>query len=405
MLQDMSRTKNLISFPRFNTYGCNPTKKWYVEYAYRTPDSDQEHRHRVYTGLCDGTIEERLKRGEELVASLTHWLKSGEYLRQEGCLRALKENETNRPEGALYAKALRVSKIDYWLKEYLAYIKPGLRISSYRTYKGELLFLKEYIEGELGNPSVFTLTRKDILPFFLRLADDKGLTRKTISKYQGRVYNLFAYIDRNSNGQMVKNPVYDIPRLGKIVDCSCVPVDADDRARLRAAIKPRQPFLWLACELEYYCAIRPGHEIRLLKVGDIDRENKTITIRAEIAKNKQTEKVDVPTCVLNLMEELGIFNYAPDLYIFTRYGYPGTQPLGISTLRARYNQYRKELGISERKTFYSWKHAGAISAARNGMPIIDLRDHMRHKSVATTEAYLRKYVPKKGVVEKYIDEI
>ena len=79
--------------------------------------------------------------------------------------------------------------------------------------------------------------------------------------------------------------------------------------------------------------------------------------------------------------------------------------MGKNTMRNRFNLYREELGISKDKKFYSWKHSGALSAIENGASIYEVKDQLRHKSIMTTEEYLKKRVPKSGVAADKMDKI
>lgn len=196
-----------------------------------------------------------------------------------------------------------------------------------------------------------------------------------------------------------------LPKYGKVIDCKPQPFTMDDRSRLKAAMMDKDPYLWLACEIQYYCAIRPGTELRLCKVGYIDREKLTITIPAELAKAKRTDTVGIPPALMEYMEKLGIFNYPADFYIFGSNRYPGSRPLGKNTMRNKFNLYREQLGISKDCKFYSWKHTGAISAANNNMPVMEMKDYLRHKDINTTMQYLSNRVPTVGKQTEYIDEL
>lgn len=403
------RTKQLISYPHLNDCKGDLSKRWYVEYAFRLPGDPQEHRYRMYDGLCSGDEQSRRASAQRLINYYTDYLKSGRYLLQQDSLDPVLPHETFRPEVERYNKQDRQLHVSTMMDDYLDYIRPSLRYSSYRTFRGCLLEFQRFVEQELDDMPIYNITRTHVIPFFTGLAasEGKNLCRKTIKRYIGNVQRFFEYcIDTWLESGLYpdfRNPIWKIPNNGKIVDCSPALIETNERELLKQAILPRQPYLWLACELEYYCALRPGHEIRLLRVGDVDRVHKVITVQATVAKNKRTEKVDVPSPVLELMEKLNVFQYDRNLYIFTKNGFPGEKPLAEHYLARRYSMFRDSLGIPADRHFYSWKHTGAVSAADNGMSIYDLKDHLRHKSIATTEQYLRKKRPKKSVAEQFID--
>lgn len=399
------RTKNLISFPRFNRQGEDLKKRWYVEFSYRLPADDKLHRYRVYTGLCSGTIQDRDCIGNKLVEYYTAYLKSGAYLNQEPNLNPLKYSEDHRPEQQQWDRERKSIMLDSLIPRYLNTIKPNLRKKTHQDYSTKLYVFSKWASEHMNNITVTMMQRKMIIPFFEHLASSTGLCRRTIEKYMQAVRTFFTWCEDVGIREYDTNPIKRIPKLGKVIDCSPGVFDMDERVRLRDAIKHKEPFLWLACEMLYYCAIRPGTEMRLLKVGDIDFTTRNICIRAELAKNKTTEYVGMPNCLYDYMIDLHLDLFDKNLYVFGRYGTPSIIPMGKNTMRNRFNSYRELLHISSDKKFYSWKHSGAISAALNGATIYEIKDQLRHRSIATTEEYLRKRKPKMGVAAEKMDKI
>ncbi len=399
------RTKNLISFPKYNRAKGDVTKRWYVEFAYRLPSDNDPHRYRVYSGLCSGSAEDRDKIAEKLIAYYTEYLKTGEYLNQQPNLNPLKESEDHRPEQRLWMENKKSMMLEELVSRYLAFIYPNVRKKTYQNYSSKLSVFAEYVNKNLPNLTVPQMQRKMLIPFFEELVNKNKLCRRTVEKYMQAVRSFFTWCEDIGVREDDTNPIKRIPKIGKVIDCSPGVFDIDERKRLRDAIKPKEPYLWLACEMLYYCAIRPGTEMRLLKIGDIDFVNKTICVRAELAKNKTTEYVGIPDSLLQYMFDLHLNMFDRDLYIFGRYGQPASVPMGMNTMRNRFNSYRELLRISPDKKFYSWKHSGAISAAQNGATVFELKDQLRHKSVQTTEEYLRKRQPKIGIAAEKMDQL
>lgn len=399
------RTKNLISYPKYNRANGNLQRKWYVEFSYRLPGTDDLHKYRCYAGLCSGTTEERDLIAAKLIDYFNEYLKSGAYLNQKPNLNPLKESETHRPEQQRWMREKRAIMIDSLVPRYLEYIKPNVRKKTHQDYSTKLKTFMSYANENLAGLTAVQIQRKMIIPFFEQLATKNKLCRRTIEKYMQAVRQFFAWCEDIGVREDMSNPVSRIPKFGNVIDCSTGVFDIDERVRLREAIKPREPYLWLACEMLYYCAIRPGTEMRLMKIGDIDFVNKNICVRAELAKNKTTEYVGMPDSLLQYMFDLHLNMFDKNLYIFGRYGQPSLEPMGKNTMRNRFNSYRELLKISTDKKFYSWKHAGAISAAQNGATIFELKDQLRHKSIVTTEEYLKKRQPKTGAAAKKMDRL
>lgn len=398
------RTKNLISFPRYNRRGGDLSKKWYVEFAFVAPDGEQQ-RYRVYSGLGKGTADDRDDIAKQLVEYYTEYLKSGEYLNTQPNLNPLKEKETFRPENKKWMDAHKELLVDALAKRFLKTVEPTLRKGTMKDYKGKLGLFVEYIRDNQNNVPAPSINRAMVFPFFEYLASERKLCRQTVEKYMQIVRIFFNWCEDIGIREYETNPVKRIPKMGRVVDCSPGVFTQTDRERLRNAIKPKEPWLWLACEMLYYCAIRPGTEMRLMKVGDIDLEKKTICVRAELAKNKTTEVVVFPNELRDHMLSLNLDQYDKGLYLFGKYGNPAIVPMGKNTMRNRFNLYREALKISSDKKFYSWKHSGALSAIENGATIYEVKDQLRHRSIMTTEEYLKKRIPKSGIAADKMDKI
>lgn len=398
------KTKKLINYAHLNDRHGDLSLCWFVEYSFRLPGDDTFYRRRLYDGLGAGTDEHRRAVAEQMIATINEYLKSGEYLKHDADYSPVFEGDGFREEQQRYAvfqDRLRISSI---VTEFLQFKKASLRPKSIQDYTCKLDEYVDYMKKN-GDPLVPSVTQPMICDFLLHLSTERGLCRRTIEKYEQLIRMVFDYAETNNMIPLHSNPVYKIPKFGKVIDCSPSPYSTDDRKRLKDAIEKKEPYLWLACEMMYYCAIRPGTELRLLQIKHIHRESKSITIPAELAKNKRTESIVVPDTLLEQMTKLGVFLYEENFYLFGRNGVPGTEPMGKNTMRNRFNDYRELLGISKDKKFYSWKHTGALSALEHGVNTVDLRDHLRHKSIETTEQYIRKYRPKNDTSEKYIEKI
>jgi integrase len=246
--------------------------------------------------------------------------------------------------------------------------------------------------------------RKTVIAFVTYLADTHKYSKVTIKKYIQVLRWYFDFeVDRKT---IAENPVKRIPNIGRVVDDAAVPFTDKERKTLKDCIKPACPQLWLACELMFYCAIRPGTEIRLMQVGDIDIARKQIRVPATTAKNNTTEFVDIPDIMINSLNEWNLSVYPSDFYLLGKSGKPDRNHWGKNHFRFEFNKYRKLCAIPDNRKFYSWKHTGAITIIQNGAKPYDLMEHLRHKNFATTEKYIKKRtkLPERRV-NQFIDEI
>ena len=403
------RTKQLISYPTLNDKNGDASKDWYVEYSFRLPGDDQLHRYRICGGLRRTVpTDQRYKIAAEIIRDRTEYLKAGVYLDHPDDTSPLRKDDTHRPEHHRFTERSERYQLKHVIESYMQDMSGTIRKTSQQKYQGEMNVFMDWVLAEKAPLYIGMYTQEMMQSFFDYLAREKaeggrGLCHESIKQYRQRLSGLFAYAKKMGVFGDA-NPADDIRNRGKYVDCAPSPFTKDERTMLKEAILPRQPYLWLAIELMYYSAIRPG-EARLLRVGDIDRERRLVNIRNSVAKNKRTQQVGINQDTLSLMERLGVFAYHPDLYLFGQGGVPGVKPIGKSTMRTRFRQYRKQLHIPEDRTLYAWKHTGAINALEKGMDLVKLKDHMRHANIDTTMQYAKKRGRDVHAADGYIDQL
>ena len=399
------RRKQLISYASLCDAKGDVSKNWYVAYSFRVPDDDQVHRYKVYNGLCSGTAEERYKTAAKLIRKINKYLKSGEYLQHNLNYSPVQSHESFRPEARRLMEIEASHRVGRLMPRYIKDLESRLRKKSWQTYKSKLDCFARYVESHIHNKPVTELERKDILPFFSYLSGEKGITSAGIRSYTAAVHRFFDWLEDIEIRAIDSNPVKKIPNYGRVVDQAPEPFTAQEACALKELIEKQDPYLWLMCELQYYCCFRPGTELRLLKVSDICVYDRTITIRAEYTKQKQTIRVQVPEIVFQDIERLKIPQYPKHYYVFTAYGQPAVKPIGYNTMRVRFNRFRDQLGISPTKSLYSWKHTGAIQAYENGANVSEIQDLLHHNWIGSTEHYIKKRIRRIDAGVKYVPVI
>lgn len=236
-----------------------------------------------------------------------------------------------------------------------------------------------------------------VLDFFKFLINERSLDKLTIEKYKQNLNGLFKYL--LSKKLVYENPMYNIPIPPKKVDYSAQEILKEDRDLLLNVIKREDPQLYLACLFQYYCALRPGSELRLLKVKQINFNNGLVTVRSSEAKNHQTRVIQIADSFRKIIIEFGINNYEKELFVFSKNGIPGTLPVGKNTLRNRFNRFRDALGLSKDYKFYSWKHTGAGALDDINVPLRDIQQHLGHSNAEYTAIYLKR---RRGVMNEKI---
>ncbi|MEI8206255.1 MAG: hypothetical protein WCG03_05200, partial [Kiritimatiellales bacterium] len=96
---------------------------------------------------------------------------------------------------------------------------------------------------------------------------------------------LFSFMKKKDKISL--NPVFDIVKPPKIKDMAARPITQRDLKKLLDLIEEKDKQLFLACMFQYYLALRPGQELRFLKIKDIDLYNNKVIVTEESAKTSR----------------------------------------------------------------------------------------------------------------------
>lgn len=284
------------------------------------------------------------------------------------------------------------------IENYLYTIDGSLRASTLLHRQIVLLSFCKF----LGNTDISTINTGHLIDYFKSLASD-NVSKQSIKVYRNIIRLFIRHLKKS--GHNINIQFDEIPDYGIIVDKAAAPINKNDLHLLRDTIRNNNKMLWIVCELVYYCAIRPGSEIRQLQIKDINMVDGIVSLRPEITKNKRPARLVLPKVIISDLIDYGINKYPNDYYVFGIYGTPQKTPPYRNYFRDQFNRYRDALGISKDIKLYSFKHTGAISMVNNGISVWDLQQHMRHSSIATTEIYIKKRMADGGNALKFIDEI
>jgi integrase len=232
------------------------------------------------------------------------------------------------------------------------------------------------------------ITPQMMADFFFHIGRGKGLDRTTCEKYFVSLRALWKYCVKWGEATELPFSLISFPRKKK--DQGASMIQRDDMKTLMTHIKEKDPQLFLACNIQFYCFIRPGKELRLLRIGDIDMINGMITIRQEIAKNKRKQSVTMPQQLIDLCYEYGIDKADKNLFVFGTKRRFNKKPCSVNMLRCRFNAFRDELNLPKAYKFYSFKHTGASLLHMSGISMRELMDQLRHTNLSATAHYLKK---------------
>lgn len=389
----MARKKAIAILPRLVDSGGDVSKKWWVEYSIRNPKTDAMKRFRDYASFTNvSSAKGRYDIASKVISELTAKIQSGwTPFNSDQCATYIYEDELTYTAIANNYGKMRQSNrtVRTYLSDFLNRKKAEVNKKSYQTYQSKIRSFCAYLEQrKLDQVDLSAINSNLITDYLIHKAENDNLAKISISKYQQILYTFFDYLVKQKIIQT--NPVENIPSVGVVKDCAPYPISECNRKLLSDKIQEVDRQLWLACCLMYYSAIRPGEEIRLLKVRDISFASRKILIKSDTAKSNRTETVDMPSQLYDELIFQRIDIASPDLFVFGKYGRPGEEAMGKNTLRNRFNRIRDDLGLSKTYKLYSWKHTGAEALADHGASTWEIQAHLRHRSVETTERYTRK---------------
>lgn len=266
----------------------------------------------------------------------------------------------------------------------------GIQHKSYMSYAGQLPVYTDWLqEHGYGNWPLRKITPEIISEYFYYIGRDRGLDRPTCEKYFLNIRQLYTYAQKRGEVDILPFALIVYPRKKK--DQGAEVIQHNDLKPLLDEIKKDDPQLFLACMIQYYCFIRPGRELRLLKIGDIDLDQGIITVRQENAKNKLRQSVTMPQQLIDICIEHDIDKVDKSLFIFGCKGHFGKKAISINMLRYRFNQFRDRMNLSKGYKFYSFKHTGASALHQSGISMREVMDQLRHTKLDATQHYLKRH--------------
>ena len=393
------KRKKIVILPKLNDAGGNLSKKWFVYYSVRDPRTDKMERFKDHVGLSHPDESVRRERADKIIQELTVKLKKG-WTPFLDDTEAIYEDQLQYKHVADIYGTQKAANATFrmFASQYIEEKKKEkLEEKTIQTYVSKLRMLTVWSEANKGQIDITAFDNALILEFFNYLVNKKKLATGTINDYRQIISSAFDFI--KDQGKISENPVYNIPS-GVDKDMAPRPVAEWDIEIFREAITKNDPQLWMAIEFETYCFLRPGKELRLLKIGDIDFARGLINVDRFRAKTNRERYATIPRhFMLKLRNIYQLQKYNRDYYVFGKEYKPGLTPLGKNNLKNRFNGFRTRLNMPDSYKLYSWKHTGNSLAADSDINMLALRDQNGHTSVQTTEIYLKH---KLGVVNKEI---
>lgn len=124
-----------------------------------------------------------------------------------------------------------------------------------------------------------------------------------------------------------------------------------------------------------------------IMMSDIDKRNKLITVRSEVAKTREERVLPISTKTMKYLERLiSVAENNEELYIFnSTYG----GKIDTLSIIKRFEKHGKEVEINKRCTPHVFRHTMALNAVKAGLDVFTLQKLLGHSSLSTTRLYVQ----------------
>lgn len=348
-------------------------KPWYVEYYVYSQANAKLKRKRIV--LAEPTASARLEHSRAAIKQISELLKKGAIV------------DPLRPNKVLSLGVNANTEVLHAIDQFLEIHKKTTKPNTYDSYKLDLKrFQKFIIRHNLHRISLSNFTE----PLAYRCMDElimvEKLGNRTRNNVRATLITFFNYYTKRKI--LTSNPFQEIQKLRAPAKKHTAIANFHVKEILDEIKASGEHQLLLFVLFEYYAAIRPNTELRLLKVSEI--LDKTICINADDAKDAIKTHIQIPPPLEKKIQEYSIRSYPKDYYVFSKNGEPGPKPNGKKYQYIRHRAILKKLNLDHLNyDVYSWKHTGAIALFLEIQDIEVCRQHLRHKNIQTTLKYYR----------------
>ena len=376
-------------------YGCggDVKKQWFIYYSYKNPANGKMQRFMVYDGFTECyTKKAKYEHGKNQVKKYTEMLAAG-WCPFTDNVKAIYEDSLQYATVTRVYKNLRAENktFNYYSNLFLPEIK-GMADKTYKNYISKYRVFDGWlnVNGLAGN-DIKTIDQDILRRFFLYLINDLKLAKITVSKYKHMIERFFNWLVKNKHIKV--SPLVDMPETTRENDQAPRPINENDIEKLVNEIKERDPQLWLTVQLEYYCLLRPGLEIRFARIGWFDLARGVINVPKEFTKTRENKTVIIPRQLREiLLNDVRLHLYPAEFYVIGKNGISGRECLGSNNLRNRFNIIRDKLNLPKEYKLYSFKHTGNSRLVDSSVPVYHIQRQNGHSSMRSTEEYFKNKI-------------
>ncbi len=352
------------------------TKQWVVVYGLWSEQQQKIIRKRVV--ITGKTVKERMADADDVIKLILKELKGGAYVEP------LEEPEPSTAPVDLKQSILIKESIDYYLET----INSSLSKASRRTYKTCGTAFRNYLtEKKLSKMKLQLFGTPQVYGYTDYLSRERKMGNRNFNKHRGWLFSFFEFYRKRKI--LEKNPVKEAEvKKKKVSSGQHIPFRPEQIEEIVAYFQQnRDDQFWLFLNCIYYLFARPHEELRLVKVRHLFE--RTLHINPTDSKDGDNNHKIIPAPLNALFDKLGVRDYPPHFYLFSKSGTPGPDPVGESYFYSRHKKMLNYLGFPAGYDLYGWKHTGVIALYQATEDMKLIQQQCGHSTITQTDEYLR----------------
>ncbi|SUE34568.1 tyrosine-type recombinase/integrase [Rikenella microfusus] len=361
-----------------------------VLYSVYNPRTDRMERYRIVRGFkACADRQEETKLAAKIIKEYTLKLRAGWRPWADDAVICSDETEYHTIAGMFGTQRRDGSHIRRHVSKFIEEKRLSVSKKSMESYVSKLRIFVLWLEkNDLIDRRVYEIDDAVINRFITYLIQERKLDRLSIEKYQQNLNQFFKYC--LSKKLIDRLPTTTIPKPPKRQDMAARPIADVDMQKLLSLIAKEDSQFFVACMFEFFLCCRPGNELRLLKVEDINLFTQTVHIRTANGKTG-ARNITMPAALIELCQKHRITEYPAAHYVFGNNHEPGPVPWGKNYFSRRFREFRERLHLPSGYKFYSLKHTAAGKLLESGASIVEVRNHLGHRDFESTIHYIRRH--------------
>ncbi|MFK7750692.1 MAG: tyrosine-type recombinase/integrase [Kordia sp.] len=413
---DLKKLK-LFSEPKIYSAKGDLSKRWYVYFSYRDPETGKLKRQAPIYGEANKlkTKTERTEYLTTIKVVLKGMLKKGYSPYEDAKVtdkRIAEQEQKKQIPSIVKRREVASQRKQYTVKEALEFVlsqkKPSWEKKTASIFMSHYNKFISWLETyELLEIDIKELKKRDVSLFLNTIKKTQTkrekelgvalevVAPKTRNNYKATLSIFFAQLEED---EIIEYNFVDKIKNFKSIPKKNKPFSKGQIITLREHLDVNDPYLRVFIQFMSYAFLR-NIEVCRLQVKDIDLKAKRLYVRS---KTSPLAIVPIIGELESVLRKMNLENYAPDDYLITKHGHPAQWNIDEHNktiyFAIRFRAVKEALGFHKDHTLYSIRHTAATNLYNHllseGNPeeqaLMKLMQITRHTSKGGLKNYLRE---------------